>query len=219
MIFFNHIRDDIRDIFLRDPAARSTVEVLFCYPGLHAIWHHRIAHKLWKHGWHTLARMISHWSRFLTQIEIHPGATVGRHFFIDHGSGVVIGETAEIGDNVLMYQGVVLGGTSLEKTKRHPTIGNEVVIGASAVLLGPIHIGDGAKVGAGSVVIHDVPAEKTVVGVPARVAGSHAHLQVDREHANLPDPVIEALQHVLDEQQRLKKRIKELENRLFPETR
>jgi serine O-acetyltransferase len=214
MAILSSIRDDIRGIFLRDPAARSTFEVLTCYPGLHAIWHHRIGHWFWKRGRYTLARLISHMSRFWTQIEIHPGATIGRHFFIDHGSGVVIGETAEIGDNVLMYQGVVLGGTSLEKTKRHPTIGNEVVIGAGAVLLGPIRIGDGAKVGAGSVVIHDVPAEKTVVGVPARVAGSHAHLLVDLEHANLPDPVLDALQHLLDEQHKLNKRLKEMEKRL-----
>jgi serine O-acetyltransferase len=208
------MRDDIGTVFREDPAARSKLEVLLCYPGLHALWSHRIAHWLYKRKLFFTARIISHFNRFFTQIEIHPGATIGRHFFIDHGSGVVIGETAEIGDNVLIYQGVVLGGTSLEKKKRHPTIGNEVVIGAGAVLLGPIRVGDGAKIGAGSVVIHDVPPQKTVVGVPARVAGEHAHLLVDLEHANLPDPVVETLQHLLDELHKLKKRVAENEKKL-----
>jgi serine O-acetyltransferase len=208
------MRDDIGTVFREDPAARSKLEVLLCYPGLHALWSHRIAHWLYKRKLFFTARIISHFNRFFTQIEIHPGATIGRHFFIDHGSGVVIGETAEIGDNVLIYQGVVLGGTSLEKKKRHPTIGNEVVIGAGAVLLGPIRVGDGAKIGAGSVVIHDVPPQKTVVGVPARVAGEHAHLLVDLEHANLPDPVVDTLQHLLDELHKLKKRVAEHEKKL-----
>jgi serine O-acetyltransferase len=211
---FRRMKEDIETVFREDPAARSKFEVLTCYPGLHALWAHRAANALYRRRLFFLARLISHTSRFFTQIEIHPGATIGRHFFIDHGSGVVIGETAEIGDNVLIYQGVVLGGTSLEKKKRHPTLGNEVVIGAGAVLLGPIHVGNGAKIGAGSVVIHDVPPEKTVVGVPARVAGEHAHLLVDLEHANLPDPVLDALQHLLTEQQKLKKQIKELEKRV-----
>jgi serine O-acetyltransferase len=208
------MRDDIETVFREDPAARSKLEVLLCYPGLHALWSHRIAHWLYGRKLFFTARIISHLSRFFTQIEIHPGATIGRHFFIDHGSGVVIGETAEIGDNVLIYQGVVLGGTSLEKKKRHPTIGNEVVIGAGAVLLGPIRVGDGAKIGAGSVVIHDVPPQKTVVGVPARVAGEHAHLLVDLEHANLPDPVVDTLQHLLDELHKVKKRVAEHEKKL-----
>ncbi len=203
--------EDINTVFREDPAARSRWEVLLCYPGLHALWAHRLAHALWKRRRRFLARWISHASRFFTQIEIHPGAVIGRRFFIDHGSGVVIGETAEIGNDVLIYQGVVLGGTSLEKKKRHPTLGNEVVIGAGAVLLGPITVGDGAKIGAGSVVIRDVPPEKTVVGVPARVAGEHSHLLVDLEHANLPDPVLDALQHLLAEQQKMKKRLKEME--------
>ncbi|MDM7926671.1 MAG: serine O-acetyltransferase [bacterium] len=211
---FRRIREDIETVFREDPAARSKFEVLTCYPGLHALWAHRVANALYRRRMYFLARIVSHTSRFFTQIEIHPGAKIGRHFFIDHGSGVVIGETAEIGDNVLIYQGVVLGGTSLQKKKRHPTIGNEVVIGAGAVLLGPIRVGDGAKVGAGSVVIHDVPAEKTVVGVPARVAGEHAHLLVDLEHANLPDPVLETLQHLLSEQNRMKKQMREMEKRL-----
>jgi serine O-acetyltransferase len=210
--------EDIRTVFREDPAARSKWEVLLCYPGLHALWSHRLTHALWRRKRRFLARWISHVSRFFTQIEIHPGARIGRRFFVDHGSGVVIGETAEIGDDVLIYQGVVLGGTSLEKKKRHPTIGNEVVIGAGAVLLGPIKVGDGAKIGAGSVVIKDVPSGKTVVGVPARVAGEHAHLLVDLEHANLPDPVLEALQHILAEQQKMKKRLKELEEVLSNES-
>lgn len=212
--FFKEIRDDIETVFQKDPAARSKLEVLLCYPGLHALWMHRIAHGLWQKKFRFLARFISHINRFFTQIEIHPGAKIGKRFFIDHGAGVVIGETAEIGDNVLMYQGVVLGGTSLEKKKRHPTIGNDVVIGAGAILLGPISIGDGAKIGAGSVVIHDVPPEKTVVGVPARVAGEHAHLLVDLEHANLPDPVFNTLEYLLHEHQRLRRRLKELEEKL-----
>lgn len=212
--FFKEIRDDIETVFQKDPAARSKLEVLLYYPGLHALWMHRIAHGLWQKKFRFLARFISHINRFFTQIEIHPGAKIGKRFFIDHGAGVVIGETAEIGDNVLMYQGVVLGGTSLEKKKRHPTIGNDVVIGAGAILLGPISIGNGAKIGAGSVVIHDVPPEKTVVGVPARVAGEHAHLLVDLEHANLPDPVFNTLEYLLHEHQRLRRRLKELEEKL-----
>ena len=208
------IHEDIETVFSEDPAARSKVEVLLCYPGLHALWSHRIAHGFYNRRMYFLARLISHVCRFFTQIEIHPGARIGRHFFIDHGAGVVIGETTDIGDNVLIYQGVVLGGTSLEKKKRHPTIGNEVVIGAGAVLLGPIIVGDGAKIGAGSVVIHDVPPEKTVVGVPARVAGEHAHLLVDLEHANLQDPVLDTLEHLLNEQQKLKKHVKELEKKI-----
>ena len=211
---FSTIKEQIDTIFREDPAARSKLEVLLCYPGLHALWSHRIAHGLYRRKLFFAARIISHLNRFFTQIEIHPGAVIGRHFFIDHGSGVVIGETAEIGDNVLIYQGVVLGGTSLEKRKRHPTIGNEVVIGAGAVLLGPIRVGDGAKIGAGSVVIHDIPPQKTVVGVPARVAGEHAHLLVDLEHANLPDPVVDTLQHLLDELHKVKKRVAEHEKKL-----
>jgi serine O-acetyltransferase len=206
--------DDLATVFREDPAARSKLEVLLCYPGLHALWSHRVAHRLYARRHFFAARIISHVNRFFTQIEIHPGAVIGRHFFVDHGSGVVIGETAEIGDNVLIYQGVVLGGTSLEKKKRHPTIGNEVVIGAGAVLLGPIRVGDGAKIGAGSVVIHDVPPQKTVVGVPARVAGEHAHLLVDLEHANLPDPVVDTLQHLVNELHKLKKRVNEHEKKL-----
>ena len=208
---FKLLKEDIQTVFIKDPAARSTLEVLLCYPGLHALWMHRIAHGLWRRKFYLLARMVSQISRSMTAIEIHPGAKIGRKFFMDHGAGIVIGETAEIRDNVLMYQGVVLGGTSLEKKKRHPTIGNDVVIGAGAILLGPISIGDGGKIGAGSVVVKDVPPEKTVVGVPARIAGEHAHLLVDLEHGQLPDPILNALQHLLDEQKKLKDKFTHLE--------
>ena len=162
------LKEDIKTVFDKDPAARSTGEVVLCYPGLHALWLHRIAHILWEKKYLFLARLLSHKSRFLTGIEIHPGAKIGRRFFIDHGMGVVIGETTEIGDDVLMYQGVVLGGTSLNKGKRHPTIGNNVVIGTGAKVLGPIEIGEGSRIGAGSVVVKSVPSDSTVVGVPLR---------------------------------------------------
>ncbi|MGC8977003.1 MAG: serine O-acetyltransferase [Candidatus Ratteibacteria bacterium] len=204
------IKEDIKIVFERDPAARNVFEVITSYPGLHAIWLHRIAHFFWKKGAKTFARIISHINRFLTGIEIHPGAKIGRRFFIDHGMGVVIGETAEIGDDVLMYQGVVLGGTSLKKEKRHPTIGNNVVIGAGAILLGPIKVGDGAKIGAGSVVIKDVPEGTTAVGVPARVVEKREK-KIDLDHDKLPDPILKILQLIIDQQEELERRIKELE--------
>ena len=206
------IKEDIQTVFERDPAARNFWEVITSYPGLHAIWMHRIAHFLWKKGMKTLARILSHISRFFTGIEIHPGAKIGRRFFIDHGMGVVIGETAEIGNDVLMYQGVVLGGTSLEKRKRHPTIGNNVVIGAGAIILGPIEIGDGAKIGAGSVVIKPVPPGATVVGVPGRVVGEKRRVKIDLEHDKLPDPIADALRLIIEEQEKLEERIRKLEN-------
>lgn len=209
MKFIARLKEDIDTAFREDPAARSAVEVFFCYPGLHAIWAQRISHWLWSKGFKLEARLLSHVSRFLTGIEIHPAAKIGRRFFIDHGIGVVIGETAEIGDDVLIYQGVVLGGVSRQKSKRHPTIGNRVVIGAGAVLLGPIKVGDGARIGAGSVVINDVPENSTVVGVPGRIILERPSKKVsgvDLDHNKLPDPVIE----VLD---RLEKRIWELEKR------
>ena len=209
MKFIARLKEDIDTAFREDPAARSAVEVFFCYPGLHAIWAQRISHWLWSKGFKLEARLLSHVFRFLTGIEIHPAAKIGRRFFIDHGIGVVIGETAEIGDDVLIYQGVVLGGVSRQKSKRHPTIGNRVVIGAGAVLLGPIKVGDGARIGAGSVVINDVPENSTVVGVPGRIILERPSKKVsgvDLDHNKLPDPVIE----VLD---RLEKRIWELEKR------
>jgi serine O-acetyltransferase len=206
---FERIKEDIKVVFERDPAARSVFEVITSYPGIHAIWLHRIAHFLWVKGEKTLARVISHINRFLTGIEIHPGAKIGRRFFIDHGMGVVIGETAEIGDDVLMYQGVVLGGTSLKKGKRHPTIGNNVVIGAGAILLGPIKVGDGAKIGAGSVVIKDVPEGTTVVGVPARVVEKREK-KIDLDHDKLPDPILKVLHLIIEEMEEIKKKIEKL---------
>ena len=166
---FNNLREDIASVFDRDPAARTTFEVLTCYPGLHARVFHRLTNTLWRANFKWLARFISHFARWITGIEIHPGATIGRRFFIDHGMGVVIGETAEIGDDVTMYHGVTLGGTSWQHGKRHPTLGNGVVIGAGAKILGPIHIGDGAKIGSNAVVVKDVPAGATAAGIPARI--------------------------------------------------
>ncbi len=210
MRWIERIKEDINTAFREDPAARNWGEVLFCYPGLHAIWMHRVAHFLWVRGYRNFARFLSHISRLLTGIEIHPGARIGRRFFIDHGMGVVIGETTEIGDDVLIYQGVVLGGVSREKTKRHPTLGNRVVVGAGAILLGPIRVGDNARVGAGSVVINDVPPNSTVVGVPGRVIVGKPPKRVsgvDLDHNKLPDPIIEVLH-------RLERRIEELEARV-----
>ena len=211
---FRLLREDIRTVFARDPAARSLPEVILCYPGLHALVLHRLAHFLWCHRLRLPARMLSHGNRFLTGVEIHPGAKIGRRFFLDHGMGVVIGETAEIGDDVLMYQGVVLGGTSLEKKKRHPTIENNVVIGAAAVLLGPITVGKGARVGANSVVVKSVPPEATVVGVPGRIVEDKRLPVIDLEHGRLPDPVNEAIGLVLEKQDKLEKRISQLEGLL-----
>nr|MBC7245555.1 serine O-acetyltransferase [Chloroflexota bacterium] len=210
------IREDIQVVFDKDPAAKTVWEVLFCYPGLHAVWLHRVAHFFWRHGFLFLGRLVSHINRWLTGIEIHPGARIGRRFFIDHGMGVVIGETTEIGDDVLMYQGVVLGGTSLQKGKRHPTIGNNVVIGAGAVVLGPITIGDNARIGAGSVVVRSVPAGATVVGVPARLVGQlePTRTGVDLEHGRLPDPVVKAISEAFERQSRLEERVREMEKKL-----
>lgn len=209
------LSEDVRTAYEKDPAARSLFEVLTCYPGLHANWMHRIAHGLWKGDHLLLARLVSHLNRFVTGIEIHPGAHIGRRFFIDHGSGVVIGETAEIGDDVLMYQGAVLGGTSSERTKRHPTIGNGVVIGSNAVILGNIDIGDGAKVGSGSVVVEPVPADATVVGVPGRIVRIDGqNLDQDSpdilDHSYLPDPVVETLRCLVDRVELLEGQVRDL---------
>ncbi|NLE43379.1 MAG: serine O-acetyltransferase [Chloroflexi bacterium] len=213
---FHMIREDIHTVFDKDPAARTTWEVITCYPGLHALWLHRIAHALWKRRLHFLGRLVSQFARWLTGIEIHPGATIGRRCFIDHGMGVVVGETAEIGDDVLMYQGVVLGGTSLEKKKRHPTIGSNVIIGAGAIVLGPIEVGDSSRVGAGSVVIKPVPPGTTVVGVPGHVAdrSRESRHEPALEHARLPDPVLRTLSETLASQGRLEERIADLERTL-----
>jgi len=189
------IQEDVRAVRERDPAATSSLEVLTSYSGLHALWMHRLAHKLWLKHVPSLPRWISQFSRLVTQIEIHPGATIGHGLFIDHGSGVVIGETTEIGDNVTLYQGVTLGGTGKEHGKRHPTLGDNVVVGAGAKLLGSIKVGDDAKIGAGSVVVQDVPRRSTVVGNPGRpvlVDGERVGIP-DIDYRHLPDPVAEAV--------------------------
>lgn len=208
---FKTLKEDIETVFARDPAAKSWLEVIFCYPGLHALWLHRLAHFLWCRGFYFLARFISHLNRLLTNIEIHPGAKIGRRFFIDHGAGVVIGETAEIGDDVLMYQGAVLGGTSLKKEKRHPTVGNNVVIGAGAIALGAITIGNGARIGAGAVVIRSVPPGTTVVGVPGRAVTDSYSPTMSLEHHKLPDPVAEAIKLLSERQEKYEQRLRKLE--------
>jgi len=208
---FKTLREDIRTIFNRDPAARSTLEILCCYPGLHALWGYRFAHFFWTHKMRFLGRLTSQITRFFTGIEIHPGAKIGKRLFIDHGMGVVVGETAEIGDDVLIYQGVVLGGTSLEKHKRHPTVGNRVVIGAAAIVLGPILIGDDARVGANSVVVTPVPAGKTVVGIPGKIVEDRRETIFNLEHGTLPDPINDALQAIITHQDKIEERLKKLE--------
>lgn len=207
---FKTLKCDINAIFDRDPAADNLLEVILAYSGLHALLFHRFSHWLYKRGLHTIPRLISQLARFLTGIEIHPGAEIGCGFFIDHGMGVVIGETAEVGDNVTLYQGVTLGGTGKERGKRHPTIGNNVVIGAGAKVLGSITIGDDAKVGAGSVVLKDVEENSTVVGIPGRVVsrgGRRVHPERDLEHADLPDPIKDKLSELETEFLKLKKEI------------
>ena len=188
---FRTVKEQIDTIFREDPAAKSVIEILVCYPGLHAILAHRLAHRLFRWGVPLIPRLISQASRFFTGIEIHPGARIGRRFFIDHGSGVVIGETTEIGDDVLLYQGVTLGGTGNERGKRHPTLGNRVVVGTGAKVLGSIRIGDNVKIGAGSVVVHAVPDNSTVVGVPGRVVRVRPEGLL--EHGRLPDPEGQAI--------------------------
>jgi serine O-acetyltransferase len=187
------IREEIDTIFREDPAARSVLEVLICYPGLHAVLIHRLAHRLYKAHLRLLSRMLSQVARWITGIEIHPGATIGRRFFIDHGMGVVIGETTVIGDDVILYQGVTLGGTGKERGKRHPTLGNHVVVGTGAKVLGNIAIGNNVKIGAGSVVVHPVPDDCTVVGVPGRIVKTRGQNVDDLEHGRLPDPEGESI--------------------------
>jgi serine O-acetyltransferase len=224
MAFWQRLREDIYSVFDRDPAARNVLEVLTAYPGIHAVLFHRLNHALWKLGLKWLARFLSAITRWLTGIEIHPGARIGRRFFIDHGMGVVIGETAEIGDDCTLYQGVTLGGTSWNKGKRHPTLGNNVVIGAGAKVLGPFKVGDHARIGSNSVVIKEVPARATVVGVPGRVveAGGDATDDVRREIArklgfdaygatpDLPDPEAHAINRMLDHIHALDRTVRQL---------
>jgi len=208
---FATLKEDINTVYAKDPAAQSTLEILFCYPGLHALWMHRVAHFLWQHRLHFWARLVSHINRFLTDIEIHPGATIGSRFFIDHGAGIVIGETAEVGDDVLMYQGAALAGTSLKKEKRHPTIGNNVVIGAGAVVLGAITVSDGVKIGAGSVVVKSVSPGATVVGVPGKVVEDRHATTIDLEHGKLPDPIAEVIKSLLNKQDNFEERLGRME--------
>jgi len=197
----DQMRRDIRAVLERDPAAHSALEVCLCYPGVHAIWLHRPAHWLWRHGWLVTARWLSHVGRFLTGIEIHPAATLGPGLFIDHGMGVVIGETAEIGENVTLLHGVTLGGTSLLKEKRHPTLGDNVVVGAGAGIFGAFTIGAGSRIGAGSVVVREVPSNSVVVGVPGRVTsrdGQRVGGGIDLDQVDLPDPLARALERLVD---------------------
>ena len=213
---FSRIKKDIQVIFERDPAAKNALEIVLCYPGFHAVLLHRLANKFYRKRWFVLARFISQINRFITQIEIHPGAKIGEGFFIDHGAGVVIGETTEIGDNVTLYQGVTLGGTGKEKGKRHPTIGSNVVISAGAKVLGSFKVGDNVRIGAGSVVLKEVPPGSTVVGVPGRVTQSSiADIREDKginlEHNKIPDPVAEMLQYLQGKTAELEEKIQKLE--------
>ncbi|HEV8309511.1 MAG TPA: serine O-acetyltransferase [Methylomirabilota bacterium] len=198
---FDAIRRDVQAALERDPAARSRLEVVLCYPGVHALAFHRLAHRLWNAGWVVSARFVSHLARFVTGIEVHPAARLGPGVFIDHGMGVVIGETAEVGENVTLYQGVTLGGTSLKREKRHPTLERNVVVGAGSAILGAITIGEGTRVGGGSVVVKDVPPNSVVVGVPGKVIfrdGRRVTEVFDLEHTDLPDPLAKAIEQMLD---------------------
>jgi serine O-acetyltransferase len=219
---FKQIRADIRAVFDRDPAAGSTLEVVLCYPGLHAIWAHRISHYFYRHDYRVLARLVSHIARFLTGIEIHPGAKIGSGFFIDHGMGIVIGETTEIGRNVTLYQGVTLGGTGKEKGKRHPTIGDNVVVATGAKILGSFTVGNDSKIGAGSVVLSEVPPHSTVVGIPGRVVYRFGQKLStnddvvnpdDLAHNNLPDPVEEMLRCLQQHLNRLDEKVNQIEKK------
>jgi len=214
MSVFQRLKRDIQAVLERDPAARNLIEVLLCYPGFHALQMHRIAHFLWRMGLRLPARLLAHFSRFLTGVEIHPGAKLGPGLFIDHGMGVVIGETAEVGENVTIYQSAVLGGRGKEKGKRHPTIGNNVVIAAGAKILGSFTVGEGARIGAGAVVLKDVPPHCTVVGVPGRIVREQGRRVdvIDLDHANLPDPVERTFRTMERRIEDLETRIRQLES-------
>jgi serine O-acetyltransferase len=216
---FKQLHEDIESVFDRDPAARSSLEVLTCYPGLHAIYIHKLAHWFWERGLHWLGRFTSHVGRFVTGIEIHPGASLGKRLFIDHGMGVVIGETAEIGDDVTLYHGVTLGGTSWNKGKRHPTLGHGVVVGAGAKILGPIVVGNGAKVGSNAVVVKNVPPGATVVGIPGRVVEEQVAAQAARFAAyavvlEQDDPYAKAIQTLVEHSRELEHTVASLKERL-----
>jgi serine O-acetyltransferase len=218
---FDRLRDDIRTVLERDPAARNSLEVLLCYPGVHALVLHRVGHRLWAAGWTTAARWVSHVARFLTGIEIHPAARIGRGLFIDHGMGVVIGETAEIGDNVTLLQGITLGGTSLKREKRHPTLGNNVTVGAGAKVIGGFTIGDNSRIGAGSVVVREVPPNCVVVGVPGRVTYKDGQRVdgVDLNQTDLPDPVTKALEQLVERIRTLEAEVETLRKTVDKEER
>jgi serine O-acetyltransferase len=219
-IMFGTISEQIDTIFHRDPAAKSALEIVLCYPGFHAILTHRLAHRLYRMNVPIVPRLLSQISRFFTGIEIHPGARIGRRFFIDHGMGVVIGETTEIGDDVLLYQGVTLGGTGKEKGKRHPTLGNNVVVGTGAKVLGNIRIGDHVKIGAGSVVVRPVPDDSTVVGVPGRIVRSRTVVTDDTlEHGKLPDPEGQAIEEMAKRIDQLEAQVKALTEERFTSPR
>lgn len=204
-------RDDVYTVLERDPAPRSFREALLFSPGLHAILLHRVSHQLYNRGQYVLARAINYFARFLTGADIHPGAKIGKGFFIDHATGVVVGETSEIGDNVCLFQGVTLGGVSTHRGKRHPTLGNSVVVGANATILGSITIGDNVKIGAGSVVVKDVPPNSTVVGIPGKVVKRDGEMKIDLRHDLLPDPLVDAFMNVFNNIAELENRVSELE--------
>jgi serine O-acetyltransferase len=215
MSVLSRMREDIQAVFDRDPAARTALEVVLAYPGLHAIWFHYVGHWLWEHDLKLLGRLVSEFSRFMTGIEIHPGAKVGRRLFIDHGMGVVMGETTEIGDDVLIYQGVTLGGTSLKKEKRHPTIEDQVMISAGASVIGPVRIGRGSRIGAGAVVVSSAPPYSTIVGIPGKVIEGESTRQdvAELDHARLPDPVARAINNLVEKMNQLGVRVEEVEER------
>ncbi len=219
---FETFKSDIQSIFERDPAARSTIEILLCYPGLHAVWGHRVSHWLWRHDFKTLARWVSQLVRGFTGIEIHPGATIGPSFFIDHGMGVVIGETAEVGANVTLYHGVTLGGTSLNKGKRHPTLGDNVVVGTGAKVLGAITIGEGSRIGANAVVVKDVPPNSVVVGVPGQIVkrskAAPTEHKPDLNHTALPDLIGSSLISLMERVDQLEAQIADHQTNHHPAT-
>jgi serine O-acetyltransferase len=227
MEILSHLKEDIASVFHRDPAARNTFEIITTYPGVHAILFHRLCHRLWRLKLRWLARMIAYIGRWITGIEIHPGATIGRRFFIDHGMGVVIGETAEIGDDCTLYHGVTLGGTTWQKGKRHPTLGNGVVVGAGAKVLGPITVGNNARIGSNAVVVKDVPENATVVGIPGRIAGKVAGVQQERAQTaerigfdaygqvqDFPDPISQAVDSMLDHVNRVEQELADMREAL-----